>query len=111
KAATEKGHLETEGWRVRRNGERFWADITYTAIYDDNGRLTGFSKITHDITEQKRVEENRQRLVEMLEATPDFVGFADAKTKNIQYINSAGRKMTGIANDEDVTHLKIENVH
>ena len=49
--------------------------------------------------------------VAILEATPDFVGYADAKTQHILYINQAGRKMTGLTKDEDVTKLKISDIH
>ena len=45
------------GWRVRKNGSRFWADVVIMAIRDDNGRVTGFTEITRDLSEQKRAEE------------------------------------------------------
>ncbi len=63
------------------------------------------------IAERKKAEETQKRLVAIIEATPDFVGFADAKDKHIIYVNKAGRKMCGIGNDEDVTKLKISDVH
>jgi len=63
------------------------------------------------ITERKKAEETQKRLVAIIEATPDFVGFADAKDKHIIYVNKAGRKMCGIGNDEDVTKLNISDVH
>jgi PAS domain S-box-containing protein len=63
------------------------------------------------ITERNKAEETQKRLVAIIEATPDFVGFADAKDKHIIYVNKAGRKMCGIGNDEDVTKLNISDVH
>ena len=63
------------------------------------------------VIERKQAEELQKRLVAIIEATPDFVGFADAKDKHIIYVNKAGRKMCGIGNDEDVTKLKISDVH
>jgi PAS domain S-box-containing protein len=54
--AFRKGRLEKEGWRVRKDGSRFWAHVILTALHDERGRLRGFSKLTRDITEQKRVE-------------------------------------------------------
>ena len=51
KMALEKGHYETEGWRVRKDGSNFWAEALYTALYDDRGRLKGFSKIERDTTD------------------------------------------------------------
>ncbi len=64
-----------------------------------------------NITERKKAEETQKQLVIIIEATPDFVGFANAKDKHIIYVNKAGRKMCGIGNDEDVTKLKINDVH
>jgi PAS domain S-box-containing protein len=51
--ATRDGRFEKEGWRVRKNGERFWANVVIDSIYDDTGRLAGFAKITRDITERR----------------------------------------------------------
>jgi PAS domain S-box-containing protein len=68
-------------------------------------------ELNHEISEHKKIEEAQRQLVAIIEATPDFVGFADAKDKHIIYVNKAGRKMCGIGNDEDVTKLKIYDVH
>jgi PAS domain S-box-containing protein len=70
-----------------------------------------FFAFLRDISERKRLEQTQARLVAILEATPDFVGFADAKDTHILFINKAGRKMTGLSEDEDVTQLKIADVH
>ena len=64
-----------------------------------------------DITELKQAQQAQTRLVAIFEATPDFVGFADAKDSHTLFINKAGRKMTGLGEDEDVTRLKIADVH
>jgi PAS domain S-box-containing protein len=61
KAATEKGHSEDEGWRIRKDGTRFFAEVVITALTDEAGQLRGFSKVTHDITERKRAEEELRR--------------------------------------------------
>ena len=55
--ATREGRVEDEGWRVRKDGSRFWANVIITALRDDRGILLGFSKITRDLTERKREEE------------------------------------------------------
>ena len=57
KLALAKGRVEEEGWRVRKDGSRFWADVTLTAIRDETGALTGFAKVTRDFTDRKRAEE------------------------------------------------------
>src|SRR5689334_19566224 len=55
--AKAEGRFEDEGWRVRKDGSRFWANVSITALRDDDGRLLAFSKITRDLSERKRVEE------------------------------------------------------
>lgn len=51
------GAAEDEGWRVRKDGTRFWANVVITALHDDTGALKGFAKVTRDITERRRSEE------------------------------------------------------
>ena len=54
--ATREGRFEDEGWRIRKDGSRFWANVVITALHDDDGTLRGFAKVTRDMTEHKRVE-------------------------------------------------------
>ena len=65
-AATESRY-EEEGWRIRKDGSRFWANLVVTALMDDNGALVGFSAIIRDLTERKRAEEELTRLNAELE--------------------------------------------
>lgn len=55
--ARRDGRVEDEGWRLRRDGGRFWANVVITALRDEHGVLTGFSKVTRDVTERRRAEE------------------------------------------------------
>ncbi|MCP3725861.1 PAS domain S-box protein [Paraburkholderia sp. CNPSo 3272] len=55
--AKELGRVVTEGWRVRKDGSMFWASVTLTAVHDGQGRLTGFAKVTRDMTESRRTDE------------------------------------------------------
>ena len=57
KIAAGQGRFEEEGWRIRKDGTRFWADVVITALRSPQGRLTGFLKITRDLTERRRHEE------------------------------------------------------
>src|SRR5579859_6981021 len=57
KVATAEGRFEDEGWRVRKDGSRFWASVVITTLRDEQGKLLGFSKITRDVTERKLHEE------------------------------------------------------
>jgi len=56
--AITKNRVEEEGWRVRKDGSRFWANVVLTAIHDSSGAVTGFSKITRDVTERKQAQES-----------------------------------------------------
>jgi light-regulated signal transduction histidine kinase (bacteriophytochrome) len=56
--ARKDGHIETEGWRVRKDGSRFWADVIITAMYGPKGDLCGFSKVTRDITAREQAGED-----------------------------------------------------
>ena len=64
KVAKAEGRFEDEGWRVRKDGTLFWANVVITALYDEARMFRGFSKITRDLTERKKSEENARRLVE-----------------------------------------------
>jgi PAS domain S-box-containing protein len=67
--AIARGRLEDEGWRVRKNGERFWANVIITALFDDRGRLRGFAKVTRDLTERRLKEEAERRAALLAEAS------------------------------------------
>ncbi len=57
-AAARDGRVEDEGWRLRKDGSRFWADVVISRIEDDAGNLIGFAKVTRDLTERKQAEES-----------------------------------------------------
>ena len=67
KVAATEGRFEDAGWRVRKDGTRFWANVIITAIRNKAGTLRGFSKVTRDITERKRAEEALHRAHDQLE--------------------------------------------
>ena len=60
--AADEGRIEDEGWRVRKDGTRFWADVVVTALRDKAGQLYGFAKITRDLTERRAAEEQERTL-------------------------------------------------
>ena len=66
KTAHDTGRYEAEGWRLRKDGSRFWASVVLDAIRDDDGELIGFAKVTRDMTEKRetqlRLEESREQL-------------------------------------------------
>ena len=63
-AARAAGQVQDEGWRVRRDGSVFWASVTITAIHDTCGALTGYGKVTRDLTQRRAAEAERERLLE-----------------------------------------------
>ena len=61
--AAAEGRVEDEGWRVRKDGSRFWADVILTALRTEDGTLYGFAKITRDLTERRDAEQQQRTLV------------------------------------------------
>lgn len=59
--AARDGRFEDEGWRVRKDGSRFWANVIVTALHDKDGKLLGFGKMTRDLTDRKLAEERIQQ--------------------------------------------------
>jgi PAS domain S-box-containing protein len=64
--ALEKGHYEEEGWRLRKDGTRFWANVLITAVFNDAGEHVGFAKVTRDTTQRRRLQQERERALEAL---------------------------------------------
>ena len=59
-----QGSFTEEGWRVRKDGSRFWASVVITPVYDDTGHHVGYAKVTRDQTQQREHEEERRRFIE-----------------------------------------------
>jgi PAS domain S-box-containing protein len=57
--AKERGRVDSQGWRCRKDGSRFWADVVITAVFDEQGVHAGFAKVTRDLTERRKLEEER----------------------------------------------------
>jgi PAS domain S-box-containing protein len=62
--AAADGRIEDEGWRLRQDGSRFWANVVITALHDDSGTLRGFAKVTRDLTERRQAEEQARKLLQ-----------------------------------------------
>jgi PAS domain S-box-containing protein len=63
RAAEQRGSIEDHGWRVRKDGTRFWADVQLSTLHDDQGKLFGYAKVTRDMTEVRAAEERERQLV------------------------------------------------
>jgi PAS domain S-box-containing protein len=105
-----ESRFEEEVWLERKDGTKFWADVTFSAIPDDDGRHRGYAVIARDRSERKETEEAQRRLTTILEGTTDFVSFSDLDGR-VLYINAAGRAMLGIGEGEDISSLTIPDVH
>lgn len=82
--ALREGRFEEEGWRIRKDGSRFWANVLITAIKDSTGQHLGFTKVTRDLTERRQLEEERLRLAhaeEALRLRDEFLSIASHELK------------------------------
>jgi PAS domain S-box-containing protein len=89
-AAAEHALVEDEGWRVRKDGSRFWAEVTISALHDKSGRLRGFSKVTRDITERKLAEQQIAHLASFPELNASPILEIDLQG-NVTYANPVAR--------------------
>jgi PAS domain S-box-containing protein len=83
--AREQGRFEDEGWRIRKDGSRFWANVIITTMRNEDGEVTGFSKITRDLTERRRAEEQMKALAERLQrSNSELERFASVAAHDLQ---------------------------
>ncbi len=86
--AERDGQLEDEGWRLRKDGTRFWANVVITALRDERGALVGFAKVTRDLTERRLAEEralaDARRLALAEEANRAKAGFLAAMSHELR---------------------------
>jgi PAS domain S-box-containing protein len=77
--AAKDGRFEDEGWRIRKDGSRFWANVIITALRDSDRTLIGYAKVTRDLTERRRHEEtlrqNETRFRSLVEGVRDYAIF------------------------------------
>ncbi|WP_439882700.1 PAS domain-containing sensor histidine kinase [Pontibacter sp. MBLB2868] len=84
KKAQELGHFEDEGWRIRKDGTAFWANVIITPIYNSENRLLGFAKITRDLTERRRNEELMLKNNELLKINNELDSFVYAASHDLK---------------------------
>src|SRR3954469_6725299 len=134
--AARDGRVEDEGWRVRKDGSRFWADVVITAVKDDTGQLIGYAKITRDLTERRTAEaaigelsarlfrlqdEERQRLAGHLhDRTSTYLTQvlgslyrvkAHLKTADVMLLNDVGESIAKVEAASDVIRRVAHMLH
>jgi PAS domain S-box-containing protein len=101
--AVDSGSVEDEGWRLRKDGSRFWAHVSITALRDDSGSLIGFAKITADQTQRRATQEalrqSEERFSAAFEYAPIGIGLTEPSGRFIR-VNRAYCKMLGYSLDE-----------
>ncbi|HEY1043640.1 MAG TPA: PAS domain S-box protein [Telluria sp.] len=97
--ALTEGKYESEGWRVRKDGTRFWASVLLDRVLDADGRLVGFAKITRDITERKRMQEelmaSEQRFRILVEGVTDYAIYMLSPTGAVTNWNAGAERIKG----------------
>jgi len=81
--ATTHGHWSGEGWRLRKDGSAFWANVVITAVQDPDGELDGFVKITRDETDRRIAEQNNRELDLIMERERIAIQLSDATVRDI----------------------------
>ncbi|PSO17524.1 hybrid sensor histidine kinase/response regulator [Bradyrhizobium sp. MOS002] len=102
--AAQEGRFNAEGWRVRKDGSRFWASVIIDAVRNDGGELIGFAKVTRDITErQQALEEllhSERRYRQLIEAVVDYAIFQLDPLGNVTTWNPGAQRIKGYAPSE-----------
>src|SRR5471030_1022882 len=97
--AANTGRFEDEGWRVRKDGTRFWANVVITALKDQSGKLLGFGKVTRDLTVRREAEqalkESEERFRLLVEGVRDYAIFMLDPTGHVATWNTGAERIKG----------------
>jgi PAS domain S-box-containing protein len=98
------GRVEDEGWRVRKDGTRFWADVVITALRDETGQLRGYAKVTRDLSERKAADEllrqSNQRFQTLVASVTDYAIFLLSPSGIVESWNLGAQILKGYTQDE-----------
>jgi PAS domain S-box-containing protein len=106
------GRVEDEGWRIRKDGSRFWANVIITALRDETGTLVGFAKVTRDLTERRAAEDELRRSEErfrlLVQGVKDYAIFMLDPTGHIASWNEGAQRAKGYTAEEIIgAHFSI----
>lgn len=108
RTAREEGRFEREGWRVRKDGTRFWAHVVIDPIRDSQGKLVGYAKITRDLSERRRAEEQLRQSQEqfrlLVEGVTDYALYLLDLTGHVTSWNAGAERIKGYSRDEIIGH-------
>lgn len=97
--ATATGRAEDYGWRMRKDGTRFWANVLITALRDDTGQLIGFAKVTRDLSERQAAEEevrgSEERFRLLVDGVKDYAIFMLDPTGHVSTWNAGAERIKG----------------
>lgn len=105
KIAAQEGRFEDEGWRIRKDGSPFWANVVITALKDENGTLLGFGKVTRDLTQRKwAMEANFEKL---FRSSPNPILLSTLDDGRFIEVNEAYCELLGYAREELIGQSSI----
>src|SRR5690348_689703 len=98
--ARREGKFEGEGWRVRKDGSRFWASVVIDRINDADGKLVGFAKITRDMTEKQALQEAERTFRLLVQGVTDYSIFMLDTEGKVTNWNAGAQRIKGYTPDE-----------
>jgi len=102
--AVRVGRFEDEGWRIRKDGTRFWANVVITTLRDDTGKVVGFAKVTRDLTERREAEAalrvSEQRFQLLVQSVRDYGIFMLDPDGRVATWNEGARRIKGYTAEE-----------
>ena len=99
-----EGRVEDEGWRVRKDGSRFWADVVITRVQDASGRLVGFAKVTRDLTARKEAEEQSAARTRQAAAVSE-IGLFALETRDLDAVMERAARVVATTLGSDMADV------